>query len=359
MDFIYSAGSDAYLLNGRVVGRTTPDAEMSLSEIEEVPMAAAKRALFEHGVNYLPSRPESAGIAMVIGDSNPLPHGHPLRLWLVFEMEMRDVSIELGVSTPHRLTERQVIEMGRQSLMPYGGRVVKAYVNSVASDENIWSIVADIPDSQSWTVGQWFQRLAAMGARLQYLDDEFPGGLLRLVRLFGPKVLIGQRESRWLDVKQTYHFGKGQDSSQAQNLALDICAFANSEDGGLYVIGCGETQETVDSIRPVANAESMVSSITTTIVRRILPGIIGLDVSTHPYDDGHIVTVLVPPQEVAIRPFIVNWQLSSDSWNTSRVARVNHFVAVPHRMDDKNTFTSAADIQAWLRKGYGVAFGRG
>lgn len=138
-----------------------------------------------------------------------------------------------------------------------------------------------------------------------------PLAALGLIEAGRAELLIGQAENSWLECK-----GQPYPNTEVGRLELakDVSAFANSAVGGLICVGLRTNsvhgQDIVSAVRPVPHDDRLPVQYRRWIDQRVFPRLDGLNVRSHPVDEGHsIVTILVPPQPPALRPFLVKGTL--------------------------------------------------
>jgi hypothetical protein len=97
-------------------------------------------------------------------------------------------------------------------------------------------------------------------------------------------------------------------------LALDVSAFANSALGGLVVFGLEDDGTQVIKVSGDQAGDETASRIRAVIERLIFPAAEGVQVEavSSGAADGHVVFVLVPPQENMLKPFLVHGTITGD-----------------------------------------------
>lgn len=133
---------------------------------------------------------------------------------------------------------------------------------------------------------------------------------LRMVQLRQVDALLGLQESEWLEVKSTpYDLRRASDKAWKLELAKDIAQFANSEIGGLLVVGLRTRRingiDTIDSVTGFPMEGSRVQSYRDLVKERIHPPITGLQLDAVEYQKLHIVYAFVPPQREENKPYLV------------------------------------------------------
>ena len=120
------------------------------------------------------------------------------------------------------------------------------------------------------------------------------------------ELLLGHREGAWLDCKEQPYRA---DEASLYELAKDVSAFANTQNGGLIVIGLGTRKvsggDTIARIRPVPLDEKRVERYRRALQYRVHPRVSGLLIDEVHQGRGRIVLISVPPQPKALQPFLV------------------------------------------------------
>jgi hypothetical protein len=147
------------------------------------------------------------------------------------------------------------------------------------------------------------------------LMDAIRGGPLTrqtvgdLVRGGHARVLIGQYEWHWLDVK-SQHYDLTTDSGQI-SLAQSVSRFCNSEAGGLVVVGMTTKKipggEEIRNLNPLPRNDSMPRRYQQALERRVFPPPDNLSVeSILVGTDKMLMLIDVPPQPEELKPFLVH-----------------------------------------------------
>lgn len=130
-----------------------------------------------------------------------------------------------------------------------------------------------------------------------------------LVRGGHARVLIGQHEGHWLDVK-SQHYDLTSDGGQI-SLAQSVTRFCNSEAGGLVVVGLTTKRipggEEIRSINLLPRNDGMARRYQQTLERRVFPPPDNLSVeSILVGTDKMLMLIDVPPQPEELKPFLVH-----------------------------------------------------
>jgi hypothetical protein len=139
-----------------------------------------------------------------------------------------------------------------------------------------------------------------------------PSTTLDLLRAGRWDLLVGQPESQWLDVKrEPYDRTK---PHWKYELAKDVAAFANSDSGGLIVLGLTAADrgdgEIVTGRHFFPLQQISRQAYRNLVARLVYPRIVGLEIERIEIEEAgpeaSIAIVIVPPQPDSARPFLVH-----------------------------------------------------
>jgi hypothetical protein len=160
------------------------------------------------------------------------------------------------------------------------------------------------------------------------------------------QVLVGQRESDWLEAKST-HYDLSTLSGRV-DLSLAAARFANSPAGGLIVFGARTKSvpggEVIRSITPMPVLGRTAQRYRTALRNHLYPPVEGLRIEVVPTLGGELVIVEIPPQPEELRPFLVHGAIVD---GRSQGA----FIGIVRRDDDVSIPTTAAMIHSTLAAG--------
>jgi hypothetical protein len=165
------------------------------------------------------------------------------------------------------------------------------------------------------TRSRTLDELYAVGQDAIALMEALRGGPLTrqtvgdLVRGGHARVLIGQYEGHWLDVKSR-HYDLATDHGQI-SLAQSVARFCNSEAGGLVVVGMTTKRipdgEEIRDINPLPWDGRITRRYQQTLERRVFPPPDNLSVEPISVGtDKMLVLIDVPPQPEELKPFLVH-----------------------------------------------------
>lgn len=133
-----------------------------------------------------------------------------------------------------------------------------------------------------------------------------PASVLRMIRSGRPDALLGKAECEWLDNKS---FPYERTSKGHVELAKDVASFANSELGGILVIGFSteiiDGKEVICALAPIRPDPSLPDAYRKTVDARIYPPVVGFEVCYLNVDHGAMIAIVVPPQPEGNKLYLV------------------------------------------------------
>lgn len=146
-------------------------------------------------------------------------------------------------------------------------------------------------------------------------------------------LLIGQPETSWLECKEQPY----QDTEHGRlELAKDVCAFANTREGGLILIGLRthsrSGQDIITRLRPVPTDVRLPDRYRRWIDQWMFPRPANLQIRNVPHGaHSSVVVIAVPPQPPALIPFLVKGLLKDGrTIGTHMAVFARHGDAVVH-----------------------------
>ena len=164
--------------------------------------------------------------------------------------------------------------------------------------------------------------------------------------------LVGQIESRWLEVKSRgYDLDNFADEIE---LAQDVARFANGDGPGLLVLGFRTKSvgglDTIQKATPIYATPKDCLRYRAALDRRIYPPIAGLRIECIPYRGRAIVAIIVPPQDDADKPYLVHGAIVGDRHEGA-------FISIVRRRDEHSIPVEPSAIHAALVAGRRVIRG--
>lgn len=199
----------------------------------------------------------------------------------------------------------------------------------------------------SWRIARAneFSNLVRTCLRHSTMDPRSVHGAYLLVISGFPEGLIGQPESEWLEVKRKGYALR--EESQKHELAMDLAAFANSDQGGLIIIGAGSTKDaagrdTISSVVGCSPGSLPTDEYLMVANSRITPPIEGLQIQLVNRQEHHLAIIRIPKQFEYLKPFLVKGALTS----TGRVTGAAF--TIPRRAGTSRSNMSAEAVHSLL-----------
>lgn len=216
--------------------------------------------------------------------------------------------------------------------------------------ERSWEIYISI-NSISITVGQLLSLRRELSSQILFSRQEIKSArsAFETIRLGGIERLIGMSESDWLEVKSPPYEMK-KDKFWEGDLAKDIACFANSEHGGLLIIGVAskrvEGDDKLIKITPIPSSGKRKQSYLGVLNRMIFPAVEGLQIERFSAGTagGEILCILVPPQREELKPFLVQGALIFGEHEDGAIL-------IPRRRGEGSIPITAREIHAFLAAG--------
>jgi len=193
----------------------------------------------------------------------------------------------------------------------------------------------------------------AIGEEVLALLRATEGGALTLtttldvVRSGHARGLIGQPEGPWFEGKgAAYLLTTDEDKWE---LAKDVGAFANSETGGLVLIGARtQKKQGIDVVRSVTDiplALVDVSRYRKVLIAWLHPRVEGLDIATVDHHGGRgVAFIYVPPQREELKPFVTRGVVAAGRIHATHVS-------IPVRDGQETRYASPAEVHSLLQAG--------
>ncbi|MEU9425403.1 ATP-binding protein [Streptomyces sp. NPDC048342] len=200
--------------------------------------------------------------------------------------------------------------------------------------------------------GRSLQDLFNIGKDVASLLDSLQGGSLTRERVIDllrgghAKILIGQPEGPWLDVKSA-HYDLSKSSGKI-SLAQAVARFANAEHGGIVVVGMRGKKvpggEEIRDICPVPHELGIERKYQVALEQHLFPPPEYLEIETVDMPGGMLVLVHIPPQPEELKPFLVNGAIVDGAVEGA-------FISIVRRRGESSIPITAAAIHATLAAG--------
>jgi hypothetical protein len=219
-----------------------------------------------------------------------------------------------------------------------------------------WDVYFEIPlyGRTVYSAHQFGLQALAL-ARTSVAGEPTLESLVALLRSGQGAALVGLSESQILECKRAVNVGDNHDRLE---FAKDLAALANSETGGLLIIGMATKHERgrdrIVAVRPPPETITP-RRLRGMVDRRIYPPIDGLiveSVSSGNAEDPPLLFCAVPPQPEELKPFLVHGAITG-----RRV--VGAFISIPRRRGEDTIQTTPASIHSFLVAGRALLRGDG
>lgn len=172
---------------------------------------------------------------------------------------------------------------------------------------------------------------------------------LRMIQLGQAQALLGLQETEWLEVKSSAYELKNIDEIiWKHELAEDVAQFANTDIGGLLLIGFRTKRksgvDTIEKITPAPLNEKRLQIYRDVLRRKIHPPISQLLIEAVPWGAGQLICIFVPPQRYEQQPYLV-------SGTTMHGRYVRSGVTIVRRQGDASIPITAEEIHSTLVAG--------
>ncbi|XVQ11202.1 AlbA family DNA-binding domain-containing protein [Spirillospora sp. CA-255316] len=293
-------------------------------------------------------------VISVVRDKSPwLDHN-----WIFIELvESKIFPVMFSLKSAVDLHERQVVEILRPAIRAYPVEVAKvrpikegeAYAkgNSKASR---WELSILI-EGDRMTVSQLIQARFEISISLFFAWDQTlsPRGTLEIIRHGGVGQVVGRSESDIFEAKSSaYELQQKPGEVWKFQLAQDVARFANSENGGLLVVGLHTKKrdgvDTVDKITPIPVSSPRIDTYRQSIDARIHPPVEGMEIIETKFQEGQILCIYVPPQREENKPYLVQGGMVGEKYESSAISIVR-------RRGDGSIAVTAREIHAALVAG--------
>ena len=179
---------------------------------------------------------------------------------------------------------------------------------------------------------------------------------LRMIQLGQAQALLGLQESEWLECKSfAYEFKNLHESLWKHELAENVAQFANTESGGLLVIGFHTKRQagvdTIDKITPVPVSNTRLQTYRDILRQRIHPPVSRLLIESFPWNGGEIVCISVPAQKYENQPYLVSGLIIQGRY-------IRSGVTIVRRQGDSSIPITAEEIHSTLVAGRAFLRGR-
>jgi hypothetical protein len=256
----------------------------------------------------------------------------------------------IGVDFPYTDNkERALMRVGDYISHSLGEITDFRYCSGMA-EAPAWSITV-APSDMDLTISHCGEVAQCVESLLRYeeMNPQTPAGAMALLLSKHVSFLIGQPENNWLEAKQSYGIS---DKTQKHEFACDVASFANSTDGGLILIGVKTEKDqrgrdVITSLTPCRAGSINVQTYQQAVTDRVIPSINGLSFDVIEVEGGDLLAIRIPPQEVAMAPFIVKGGVIDSSESKIRSTSFS----IPVRRNADKEFMSPEWVHSMLASG--------
>ncbi|GAA4065863.1 ATP-binding protein [Actinomadura miaoliensis] len=221
-------------------------------------------------------------------------------------------------------------------------------IGEPSAPANSWELNLTVGPSTS--LGNLFimRRELAYAAFFPRTATHEPRLVLEMIRAGLVGNLIGVPESHCLEVKSAPYDMKNNGKIWKVELAQDVAKFANSEDGGLLVIGATSKRiggvDTITKIKPIPPKDTRIQSYRQVLDAHIHPPISSIGIEAVPFSGGEILCIHIPPQHEESKPYLVQGGIFKGKYDAG-------VISIVRRRDEDCIPISAREIHAMLAAG--------
>jgi hypothetical protein len=335
------------------------DFEFDLDEVAETPVPEIHRVLREIGDAHPGEYEDPRSPSLWVYTERPNPHilsdiertheyldrSHMSTVSFVFYVVEETLAMSVYVQYPITIDRSESIDI----VGPYlSARGCNLYGFEAFPQQNAdGGINLDISVPNHLRIGDCValgQTVAQM-LRFREWDPSAMDGAHALLLMGRPEVLLGQPESAWLDAKRK-GYGLQHSEVEKYEYARDLASFANSETGGLLVIGLSTTKDDsgmdiISEVTPCKPGSMNTQTYAHVAHAKVVPPIEGLEISPIRLDEGELLVIRVPPQAEYLKPFLVAGAIINDKVSGS-------FISIPQRRGTDKWNMSPAAIHSLL-----------
>jgi hypothetical protein len=268
---------------------------------------------------------------------------------LLFTLERGDVQLGLAIDFPYTDNEGEMLARVGDYIHNSLGVITDVKLCTGLADAPAWTIDvtphADLMLNRCTEIAQCVDTLL----RYQAVDPETPEGAASLLLSGQPSFLIGRPENSWLEAKQSYGIAS---RSQKHEFACDVASFANSNTGGLIIIGVKTDKDlrgrdVMTEMTPCRAGSINLQTYQQAVAERVIPAIEGISFDVVEVENGDLLVVRIPPQEGARMPFIVKGGIIDSSENKIRTSSFS----IPARRSEGKDYMTPEWVHSLLASG--------
>lgn len=304
------------------------------------------------------SRGESIATLVVDGSIINMISGDVYCAFLDFFDDENRCKVTFSFFTPFDVPEEEMRERIEDLTLSFDFDLISIRTprNHHDPDEKFWEVNVSTPILDV-SVGEFIGRLRQIAAGAASYDRSVPNVslIMGLLRGHGPDILIGFNESEYLEFKgPAYELREG--SPWKHLLCEDVARFANSEHGGVIIIGFATKKisgsDTAVKMAPVPPSGTRSQSYGQVADQYIYPLVEGLRFESFEAGKGEIFAIVVPTQRDEAKPFLVQGALSDGKHRTG-------MISIPRRRGEESIPVTAREIHRLISIGRRVEKGKG
>ncbi|WP_133061621.1 helix-turn-helix domain-containing protein [Streptosporangium minutum] len=296
--------------------------EMSSDQAPSISLATLRNGIFEYrrllppiDPSGNPNKSVNREVNLCIDDMMPLPWEEGPMIFVDFTLG-DEFDFDLSVRSNKEIPLRVVASRVESILEEYGCRLRR----TKSTEEPYGIRMSHDPGSYVWTVqgvcpsSVTVSQICTIRKELNYSTFFFnqsftdPRTVYELVRTGSIARLLGLAENEWLEVKSSPYEMKRDKQWQCE-LAEDVARFANSEYGGILILGIrsekAEGRDVLRKITPLPLDGKRVQNYHQSLDSHIHPPIERIKIESIKTEGGEILCILIPPQPEERKPFLV------------------------------------------------------
>ncbi|MEU7746842.1 ATP-binding protein [Nonomuraea sp. NPDC049158] len=338
--------------------------ELSSNQAPSVPLKALRDGIHEYIVSLATLNPTSSlqtntrdsySFTLCIDDASPLAWESTNPMIFIDFSATDEFQAEFSVRSPREIPQRAMSSRFAAILNEYGcsiyekDKAVRLVDVHKSNDPGlyIWSVEAIFPSSTTITQACTIRR------ELNYSSFFFshsltdPRMVYELVRGGGVARLLGVAENEWLEVKSAPYEMKRDKQWQCE-LSEDVARFANSEYGGILLVGIRsekqDGRDVLSRLSPLPIDGKRVERYHQSIDSHVHPPIDRLKIENISMEGGEMVCILIPPQPEERKPFLVQGAFIDGKYQQGTISIVR-------RRGEHSIPVTAREIHAMLAAG--------
>ncbi|WP_433146982.1 AlbA family DNA-binding domain-containing protein [Actinomadura nitritigenes] len=289
-----------------------------------------------------------------------LPWEHAPALVIVdFSDRGQPDALSIQVTCPHKISEERLVATVESTLRGHSSQFIHAeYYSSAPTTNSLppWVITCLANSDHSLReIFQMRQELAHL-AFFPRVNHYEPRLIIEMLRAGIVDNLIGMTESDCLEFKScAYDMKEPANERWKHELAQDVARFANSERGGVLVIGVStkriDGDDTALKISPIPRKATRIQSYRQILDSRIHPPISSIEIESVPVNAGEVLFLFIPPQQEFNKPYLVQGGVIEGKYDAG-------LISIVRRRGEASIPVTAREIHTMLATGRAVLRGQ-